>query len=63
LEPVTPTIAPPINDQGKALPYIASNDITAFSILDTALGQVSSYYFDTRKPNSDVIKFDEFTLK
>lgn len=63
LEPVVPTIAPLTNEQGKPLPYIASNDITAFSILDTAAGTVASYYFDTRKPDSAVVKFDEFSLK
>ena len=63
LEPVVPTIAPLTNDQGIPLPYIASNDITAFSIFDTGTGLVSSYYFDTRQPNSDVVKFDEFALQ
>lgn len=62
LAPVIPAIAPLTNDQGTPLPYLASNDITAFSILDTATGQVSSYYFDTRQPNSAVVKFDEFAL-
>jgi hypothetical protein len=63
LEPVMPTIAPLRNESGQPLPYIASNDITAFSLLDTETGSVSSYYFDTRQPNSDVIKFDEFSLR
>lgn len=62
LEPVMPTLAPLHNDAGDPLPYIASNEITAFSILDTASGKIASYYFDTRKPNSDVVKFDEFTI-
>ena len=62
LEPKIPTLAPLKDDQGRALPYIASNDITAFSILDTGTGTISSYYFDTRKPNSAVVKFDEFSL-
>ena len=62
LEPVVPTIAPLQDEQGNPLPYIASNDITAFSILDTGLGEVRSYYFDTRQPNSDVVLFDRFTL-
>jgi hypothetical protein len=62
LEPVVPTIAPLHNDQGEPLPYIASNHITVFSILDTGDGTVSSYYFDTRKPNSPVVKFDQFGL-
>ncbi|MGC9524538.1 MAG: metallophosphoesterase [Limnospira sp.] len=63
LEPVTPTLYPFLGENGKPQPYIASNDITVFSILDTENGTVSSYYFDTRKPKSQVIKFDEFALK
>lgn len=63
LEPVMPTIAPLLGKDGLALPYIDSNDITAFSIFDTGSATVSSYYFDTRKPDSEVVKFDEFKLK
>ncbi|MCC3408319.1 MAG: metallophosphoesterase [Microcoleus sp. PH2017_10_PVI_O_A] len=63
LEPVMPTVAPLLGKDGLALPYIDSNDITAFSVFDTGNGTVSSYYFDTRKPKSEVVKFDEFKLK
>ncbi|MBV6626423.1 MAG: metallophosphoesterase family protein [Rivularia sp. (in: Bacteria)] len=63
LEPVVPTIAPLLDENGKPLPYIASNEITVFSVFDTEQGTVSSYRFDTSKPNSEVIKFDEFRLK
>jgi len=62
LEPMVPTIAPLLGDDGKPLPYIASNDITVFSILDTASGTVSSYRFDTLEPASKVVKFDQFKL-
>ncbi|MBR8836341.1 MAG: metallophosphoesterase family protein [Stigonema ocellatum SAG 48.90 = DSM 106950] len=62
LEPVIPTIAPLLGEDGKPMPYIASNDITVFSIFDTGTGTVSSYRFDTRKPDSEVLKFDEFQL-
>ena len=62
LAPVTPTVAPLQDDAGNPLPYIASNDITAFSIFETGSGKITSYYFDTRQPNSAVVKFDEFTL-
>ncbi|MDA0269385.1 MAG: metallophosphoesterase [Cyanobacteria bacterium] len=62
LAPVVPTLAPLSDEAGNPLPYIASNDITAFSILDTGLGEVRSYYFDTRKPTSDVVWFDRFAL-
>lgn len=63
LEPVVPTIAPLLDQDSQPLPYIASNDITVFSIFDTSTGTISSYRFDTRKPKSEVIKFDEFKLK
>lgn len=62
LAPVVPTIAPLKDASGRSLPYLSSNDITAFSILDTGDGTVSSYYFDTRQLQSAVIKFDEFQL-
>lgn len=62
LEPVMPAIAPLKDDNGQPIPYIASDDITAFSIFDTGTGTVSSYRFDTRQPNSPVVKFDEFQL-
>lgn len=60
--PVMPTLAPLTGNSGKPLPYIASNDITSFTLFDTGTGKLSSYYFDTRKPNSAVVKFDEFEL-
>ncbi len=63
LEPIVPTISPLLGEDGKPMPYIASNDITVFSIFDTATGTISSYRFDTRKPDSEVLKFDEFKLK
>ncbi len=62
LEPIIPTIAPLQDENSNNLPYIASNDITVFSILDTETGLVTSYRFDTRQPNSEVIKFDEFKI-
>jgi len=62
LEPVVPNIAPLTGEDGQPLPYVASNNITVFSILDTETGTVSSYGFDTRKPDGEVVKFDEFGL-
>ncbi|XQQ05345.1 MAG: metallophosphoesterase family protein [Leptolyngbya sp. IPPAS B-1204] len=62
LQPVMPTLAPVINELQKPQPYLASNEITAFSILDTSTGIVSSYRFDTRQPESSVIQFDQFAL-
>lgn len=62
LQPIVPNVAPLKDKNQKALPYIASNDITVFSILDTEKGTVSSYRFDTRNPQGEVVKFDEFSL-
>ena len=57
-----PVISPVDNEMGEPQPYIASNDISVFSILDTATANVSSYRFDTHQPDSKVIKFDQFSL-
>jgi Icc-related predicted phosphoesterase len=62
LEPVIPTIAPLLDADGKPQPFISSNEITVFSILDTGEGTISSYYFDTRQPRSEAVKFDEVTI-
>lgn len=44
-------------------PYLASNTITAFSVLDTGKGTVDSYYFDTENPDKGVVLFDSFNIK
>jgi len=62
LEPVMPTISP-LREDGKVVSYVSSNEMTVFSIFDTATGTISSYRFDTRRPDSKVIKFDEFRVK
>lgn len=48
LTPITPNIRPFTGADGTPQPYVASNDITVFSILDTGSDTVGSYYFDTR---------------
>ncbi|MDW5325234.1 metallophosphoesterase [Plantactinospora sp. KLBMP9567] len=62
LAPVVPTIAPLTGPTGTPLPYVASDDITVFSVLDSAAGVVRSYRFDTRDPDAPVLLFDEFPL-
>ncbi|HEY9648810.1 MAG TPA: metallophosphoesterase, partial [Chroococcidiopsis sp.] len=61
LTPVIPTVAP-LSADGQPQPYIASDRLTVFSILDTANGTVSSYYFDTATPTAPAVLFDQFTL-
>ena len=62
LTPIVGTVAPLKDDEGNALPYIASNEITSFTIFDTGAGLLSSYYFETTRPDSEVVKFDEFKI-
>ena len=62
LSAIAPTLSPLKDEAGNTLPYIASNEITSFTIFDTGTGLLSSYYFDTTKPDSEVVKFDEFAL-
>ncbi|MEO3778453.1 metallophosphoesterase [Micromonospora sp. B11E3] len=62
LAPIVPTVAPLAGPDGAALPYVASNDITVFTLLDTADGMVRSYRFDTVDPEAEVVLFDEFPL-
>jgi 3',5'-cyclic AMP phosphodiesterase CpdA len=63
LEPIMPSIAPLTDNMGQPLPYIASNEITAFSIFDTATGTVNSYRYDIRHPDAPAIIFDQFKLQ
>lgn len=59
LEPIAPNVAPLPDDK----PYLASDTVTAFSILDTGKGTVDSYYYDTANPDGGVVLFDSFALK
>lgn len=60
-----PSIFSPMNLLDKTypkLPFVTSNTLTTFSILDTGTGTVKSYVFDTRDPSSQVQLFDEFSI-
>lgn len=60
--PVVPNLSPLTDKDGNPLPYVASGDITVFSILDSAAGTVRSYRFDLRTPQTPPVLFDEFSL-
>lgn len=63
LTPEWPSLIQPQNETtGTPEPFIASNDWTVFSILDTATGTVRSYRWDTRRPDQPAELFDEFSL-
>lgn len=63
LHAIMPTIAPLKDAKDDPIPYISSNEITVFSILDTGSGAIDSYYFDTTKPDQGVVHFDQFQLR
>jgi hypothetical protein len=62
--PIYPTLANPMMDyEGQPeLPFVSSNNVTVFSILDTGTGYVHSYAFDTRDPLGPVVEFDRLAL-
>jgi hypothetical protein len=62
LDPITPTVAAMSSPGGVPLPYLASDAVTAFSMLDPGAGVVRSYRFDTADPEAEVVLFDEFAL-
>jgi hypothetical protein len=62
LEPIVPAVAPEVGSDGTPLPHLASDTVTAFSLLDTGAGVVRSYRFDTIDPDSTLVLFDEFAL-
>lgn len=51
-----------VNEAFPNLPFVSSNQLTTFSILDTGTGTVKSYVFDTVYPSSAARLFDEFSL-
>lgn len=62
LLPVMPTLSPLLDAAQQPQPYVASNQITVFTILETQTGLVSSYRFDTGQPHQPALKFDQFSL-
>ncbi|MFM1843646.1 MAG: hypothetical protein RLZZ490_2389, partial [Cyanobacteriota bacterium] len=62
LDPIIPTVAPLLAPDGQPLPFIASNEITVFSVLETATGTIKSYYFNTRQTDAQITLFDQFSL-
>jgi hypothetical protein len=64
-EIIPPTEANPHEafENQEPFPFVSSNDVTVFSVLDTGTGIVTSYAFDTRYPTRRaVLEFDRFSL-
>lgn len=63
LEPVAPSVFAPMQDEdGTDLPCVTSNELSVFTIFDTATSTLSSYVYDTTDPESEPQLFDEFTV-
>lgn len=64
LRPEWPSVfSPQTGADGKPSPCVASNELTVFSVLDTARRSVDSYVFDTTNPDALVQRFDSFVLE
>lgn len=64
-EPIMPSMANPMVHFGLSdyeVPFVCSNDISTFTILDTGMGAVRSFALDATDPDSEVIEFDRFEL-
>jgi hypothetical protein len=62
LDPVVPSVAPLTNADGTPLPFVQSNDYAVFSILDTRAGEITSYLYDMRTPDTPPVVLDRFAL-
>ncbi|WP_210769072.1 metallophosphoesterase [Ruania alkalisoli] len=62
LEPIVPNVEPFTAEDGTPLPFVQSNDLAVFAMLDTGAGEVVSYAFDVRTPEIDPWVIDRFEL-
>ena len=45
------------------MPFVASNDISTFSVLDTGMRAVRSFAVNLRDPAAPVLEFDRIPLQ
>ncbi len=62
LKPLVPNVQPFRNPDGVALPFVQSNDLAVFAVLDTAAREVVSYVYDVKQPDVEPWVFDRFPL-
>ncbi len=63
--PQFPTLANPMqlwDGTDQPVPFVASNDISTFSVLDTGLGAVRSFAINLRDPAAPAVEFDRIPL-
>ncbi|MFG6444155.1 metallophosphoesterase family protein [Microbacterium sp. P06] len=62
LEPIVPNVKPFTTADGVPEPYVQSNDLAVFAMLDTAENKVVSYAYDVKTPGVEPWIIDEFSL-
>jgi hypothetical protein len=64
LEPIAPSERPfaSVADASRDAPYVASNDVSIFTNLDTQAGSVTSFIVDAKDPNATPKVLDVFML-
>lgn len=63
LEPIVPNENPLTNDDGVALPFVASNFHVAFQLFDSSTGELTSWVHPVATPDAAPVVLDRFTLK
>lgn len=64
-EPIFPTVFNPMQEivgEPEPLPFVCSDRLTTFTILDSAVGLVRSFVFDLADPAGPVREFDRCPL-
>lgn len=62
LEPQVPNVAPLLDDAGRPLPYVASNDHVVFQVLDSGTGDLTSWIADVRDEHPVAHVLDRVSL-
>lgn len=63
LEPIVPSERPFLDEAtGQPEPFVQSNDLAVFAVLDTGASEVVSYAFDVRTPDAAPVVIDRFAL-
>lgn len=62
LDPIVPNVRPYLAEDGTPLPFVQSNDLAVFSVLDTGAGNVTSYVYDVTTPDVPPFVLDVFEL-
>lgn len=63
--PIMPTLFNPMLDDADSdlpVPFVCSDRLSVFSVLDSAAGMVRSYVVDTADPDAPAREFDRFSL-